>query len=508
MSRKSIVTTLTVGLIFCIPLAEAWGRGRGGGGGGGGRGGFSGGGAGGFSGGAGRSPGGFSGGGGMSGGAGRSPGGFNSAAGRSPGGMSAGGPSGRPSGIGGAGQLGGQPGVGAGAGGTRMTSPGAAGAGTGRVTGAGAAAARPAGAAAVSGQGRNQFSAPNSGQLNSFLGLPSTASRNPGSLGVGAGNVGVGSDLGVGGGRPGYGAGAGGAASGIGALPGAGAGLPGTPGSIGVGAGNIGVGSDLGIGGGRPGYGAGVGGPASGVGALPGAGAGRAGLGLSGFNPVAASTRYTTAAAVRNNYNYTGVYGDGWWANNPGAWYAAGWATNAAWNASNWNSAAAYVGYAQSPPIYYDYGNNVTYQDNSVYMNGDQVGTSEQYYEQATAIATSGATAEAPADSDWLPLGVFALTQPGHKESVVSIQLAVNKDGIIRGNYTDTKSNKTQLIQGSVDKQSQRVAFTVGDNKTNIVETGLYNLTKDEAPCLIHIGNERTEQWLLVRLQAPEDSKE
>jgi hypothetical protein len=38
------------------------------------------------------------------------------------------------------------------------------------------------------------------------------------------------------------------------------------------------------------------------------------------------------------------------------------------------------------------------------------------------------------------------------------------------------------------------------------VETGLYNLTKDEAPCLIHVGSERTEQWLLVRMNNPNAS--
>jgi hypothetical protein len=42
--------------------------------------------------------------------------------------------------------------------------------------------------------------------------------------------------------------------------------------------------------------------------------------------------------------------------------------------------------------------------------------------------------------------------------------------------------------RNSEDKQTQRVAFTVGENTTNVVETGLYNLTKDEAPCLIHFG--------------------
>jgi hypothetical protein len=48
------------------------------------------------------------------------------------------------------------------------------------------------------------------------------------------------------------------------------------------------------------------------------------------------------------------------------------------------------------------------------------------------------------------------------------------------------------------------VAFTVGDKKTTVIETGLYNLTKDEAPVLIHFGADRTEQWLLVRLKNPD----
>ncbi|MFN9984118.1 MAG: protocadherin, partial [Pirellula sp.] len=91
--------------------------------------------------------------------------------------------------------------------------------------------------------------------------------------------------------------------------------------------------------------------------------------------------------------------------------------------------------------------------------------------------------------------------------SDVTMQLAVNKQGILRGNYTDTATDKTQVIQGSVDKKTQRAAFTVGDNKDNVIETGVYNLTKDEAPALIHFGKDRTEQWLLVRLNKDTDGK-
>ena len=74
-------------------------------------------------------------------------------------------------------------------------------------------------------------------------------------------------------------------------------------------------------------------------------------------------------------------------------------------------------------------------------------------------------------------------------------------NGYIRGNYTDTVTNQSQVVQGSVDKQTQRVAFTVGDNKTTVVETGIYNLAKDTAPVLLHFSQDRTEQWLLVRLK-------
>ncbi|QDU26883.1 hypothetical protein ETAA8_19670 [Anatilimnocola aggregata] len=269
------------------------------------------------------------------------------------------------------------------------------------------------------------------------------------------------------------------------------------------GAGGAAAGQAIGVGpGGRVAGGGAVRGPNGGA-AARGFVAGPNGV-AAGFAHVTPSGRYTCAAAVRTNYNHWGYYDRGWYTNHPGAWFAAGWAAGAAWNPCTWYDASAYCGYADTQPVYYDYGNNVTYQDNSVFVNGQDVGTSEQYYDQATQLATAGSAADAPADGDWLPLGVFALTKTDETKSDVTIQLAVNKQGILRGNYTDTVSNQTQVVQGSVDKSTQRVAFTVGTDKTNIVETGLYNLTKDEAPALIHFGKDRTEQWLLVRLKKPD----
>jgi len=227
---------------------------------------------------------------------------------------------------------------------------------------------------------------------------------------------------------------------------------------------------------------------------------------VAGFARATPSERYACGAAVRTGYNHWGFYNSAWYTAHPGAWVATGWAAGAAWRACTWGDIAAFCGYDSVAPYYYDYGNNLTYQDNNVYVNNQLAYSGAQYYEQAATVASTGVQSPASPDADWLPLGVFALTKIGQNKSDVDVQLAVNHSGVIRGNYTDTVTNKTQLIQGSVDRTTQRVALIVGENQTNVIETGLYNLTKDEVPVLIHFGKDRTESWLLVRLVKPDQS--
>lgn len=245
----------------------------------------------------------------------------------------------------------------------------------------------------------------------------------------------------------------------------------------------------------------------------PGAGGGgeesRGARIAAGYRNYSPSIRYNHASAIRNNFNNYNIYGRGWYTNHPGAWFATGWGVGYAWRAATWSSMGYWFGYPSSyEPIYYDYGNTVTYQGNNVYVNGQDAGTSEEYYNQASQLATTGADASvSDQGGDWMPLGVFALSQSGSdtKDAAATIQLAVNKQGILRGNFTDTKSGQTQVIQGSIDKKTQRAAFSVGDDQTDVYETGLYNLTKDEAPLLRHLGKDQTQQWLMVRLKQPSD---
>ncbi|MFO1095388.1 MAG: hypothetical protein U0992_19090 [Planctomycetaceae bacterium] len=201
-----------------------------------------------------------------------------------------------------------------------------------------------------------------------------------------------------------------------------------------------------------------------------------------------------------NNINNNYFGGAGWYGAHPGAWAAAGWGVGAAWTAASWATLAPMWGMTAAP-MYYDYGNTVAYQGNSVYVNGDNVGSAAEYSQQATALAQAGQQAPAPAEDQWTPLGVFAL-ESGQEESTNNLfQLAVDKSGTIRGNYYDAVTDETTPVAGSVDQKTQRAAWTVGDKTDRVYDTGIYNLTKDQTPVLVHTGNDKTQQLLLVRLQ-------
>ena len=237
--------------------------------------------------------------------------------------------------------------------------------------------------------------------------------------------------------------------------------------------------------------------------------AARAGTGTyAGYHQAAAvsgSAYAARGAAVRNSYSGSGMYGQGWRAANPGAWAPAGWTAGRAWGTATWPTVGTSLGWGNVQPIPYNYGTSITYEDDQVYSGGQPLATAGDYYQQASTLAQN-APAPDPKDPDWTPLGVFALVQNDQSEPHYVIQLAVNKAGTLGGNYSDLVSGRTLPIQGGVDKKTQRVAWTVGNNKSTVGEAGLYNLTQDEAPALIHIGKNKTQQWLLVRLKQPEQA--
>jgi hypothetical protein len=161
------------------------------------------------------------------------------------------------------------------------------------------------------------------------------------------------------------------------------------------------------------------------------------------------------------------------------------------------------------PPVY-DYGVNVVYQGDEVYLDGQPAATAQEYSQQAIALANTPAeqpSPPAPPESgepaEWLPMGVWALAQEEKGDAYMFFQISIDKNGVVSGAYQNVLSGEKAPISGQVDKKTQRVAWKIGSNNT-VIETGLPNLTQDVASCLVHFGPDTTQTWLLVRLKQPE----
>jgi uncharacterized protein (TIGR03000 family) len=237
-----------------------------------------------------------------------------------------------------------------------------------------------------------------------------------------------------------------------------------------------------------------------GLGHVAWAGGARGFVGLGHYTPYySGGLLAARAAAVRTGFFHYGYFGPGWWGAHPLAWRPAVWGPAVAWSWVTWPTLVSWLGWS-APPVYYNYGDNITYQDNEVYSEGQPVATADQYYQQAATLADTEPKPE-PADTEWKPLGVFSLVQGDQSDTSAVFQLAVNKAGQIRGNYFNVLTDTNLQVHGAVDPKTQRAAWTVGDNKTTVYDSGLFNLTKEQTPVLIHFGKDRTQEWLLVRMK-------
>jgi hypothetical protein len=222
-------------------------------------------------------------------------------------------------------------------------------------------------------------------------------------------------------------------------------------------------------------------------------------------NYVSSATLATRGGYVRTGYAYP-YFGRSWVGAHPLRWAPARWAAASYWATPAWTTVGPWCGIT-AEPIVYDYGSSVVIDDNNVYVNGDTVATSEDYATQAATFADTGREAKVADADEWQPLGVFGLVREDATVAQNIFQLGVNKAGVIRGNYYDAVADNTMEVYGSVDPKSQRAAWSVGNNKSVVFETGLGNLTQDQTTVLVHYGKERTEQMLLVRLEEPKDGK-
>lgn len=197
------------------------------------------------------------------------------------------------------------------------------------------------------------------------------------------------------------------------------------------------------------------------------------------------------------------------------------------WNHPGWDNAWGWFGAgffggvvadAIIDPIPYDYGNNVIYDGDTVYVNNVPYVGADEYYQQAQDLANAGAedttteqelattndaqkTEQPKVEEQWIAMGTFAVTADGKQtQSDHILQIAANKKGQVRGNLVDTKTDKAVELYGSIDPKTQRVAFKLDGNDDVVAECGLWNLTQDTLTMLVHVNRDKTEERTLTRL--------
>jgi hypothetical protein len=197
---------------------------------------------------------------------------------------------------------------------------------------------------------------------------------------------------------------------------------------------------------------------------------------------------------------------DNFWANHPHAHY--GFHQNPAfWTWASFATASAFLPWNWGTGAYYDYGSggNVYYEDDMVHV-GDATIPADEYAQQAEQLVESAPEVANTEEMEWLPLGVFAITQDKNPDAVPNMfmQLALSKEGILAGTYQNKSTGQTESLEGMVDQKTQRAAWTIAGKNTPIMETGLANLTMNETRMLLHFADGRTQEWLMVHVENPD----
>jgi hypothetical protein len=230
--------------------------------------------------------------------------------------------------------------------------------------------------------------------------------------------------------------------------------------------------------------------------------------------------------AIRNNWNHNGnhnCFNRNWWIGRSffgfggfgwyGGWGYSPWLNYYPWwywwNRPSWNSCVSYFpGYGWNNGYYYNYGagGNIVYQNGQVLADGQVVATDAEYAQSAATLANvDPAELKAVDKGDWMALGTFSMAvKDDEVDPSRVIQLAVSKNGLVSGTIHNRTSGNTYTVSGRVDKETQRLAFVIGDDSNTVMETGIYNLTQDQTPVLCHFGTSQHQVYLMARLPEPE----
>ena len=172
------------------------------------------------------------------------------------------------------------------------------------------------------------------------------------------------------------------------------------------------------------------------------------------------------------------------------------------WQGSPWSVLIRALGMKDDVQGFkYSNDQNIAFQNDIIYVNGQPVSSYEDFVTSARALANThpDSTTDRPG---WYPLGTFAVSSdPDQKTSNHAIQLAMDGVGNISGVYVNWPQGHVLPISGSVDTNSQLVAFNIGGSDNIVIETGLANLTEEYTRVWVHLPNSHSQTWLITRIK-------
>jgi hypothetical protein len=256
-------------------------------------------------------------------------------------------------------------------------------------------------------------------------------------------------------------------------------------------------------------------------------------------------------------YGYHPYYGSGGIYGYPGGWCNAGFMEASMWTCMGMSSMFDFLGLAALSSNNHNKSNsntqpvNITYEGGNTYISGLP---SAQYYQQAQQLASTAppvvtqpgvpgagapgaglsatqiaslpprlqqiasdlggqlpgpnasVSASTPSEK-WEPLGVYSLLEPGQSKSTTLFQLAINKDGVVRGNYMNEITSEKAQIHGALDKKTQRISWTVGENPSTVFSSDLSDLIKDKGKVVVQFGPDNSQQMAFKRESKPKQSE-
>jgi hypothetical protein len=101
---------------------------------------------------------------------------------------------------------------------------------------------------------------------------------------------------------------------------------------------------------------------------------------------------------------------------------------------------------------------------------------------------------------NWYPLGVFSLMSGPGDSGTRIVQLAVDRNGQIAGNYYDMITNSSYNVSGNVRRQSQRAEWSLNKNQFVRFRAPIYQLLQPYGTMTVQLQGGQ-QQWQFVRLE-------